>query len=92
MRNYLIELGVELSKSSPVFGALILDLAGAFTLTNIGYVLLVLYAGCQLGYLIWKWRRERALHHIHIEQARLERDVALQRLKHLQEECRGLEG
>lgn len=92
MRNYLIELGVELSKSSPVLGALVLDFAGALTITNIGYLLLVAYAACQLGYLIWKWRREKHLHILHLELARLERDTALERLKHLQEECRGLEG
>ena len=53
-------IAVESAKASPPVAVVAHQVANGWTLSHTLTALTILYVGAQLGYLLWKWRNERA--------------------------------
>ena len=53
-------IAVESVKASPPVAVVAHQVANGWTLSHTLTLLTIVYVGVQLGYLLWKWRNERA--------------------------------
>ena len=53
-------IAVESVKASPPVAVVAHQVANGWTLSHTLTALTIIYVGAQLGYLLWKWRNERA--------------------------------
>ena len=60
MSEKMKELLTEGAKSSPPIAVVAHQAATGWTLNHTLTALTILYVAAQLGYLLWKWRNERA--------------------------------
>lgn len=51
---------VEGAKASPPVAVVAHQISSGWTLSHTLTLLTIVYVGVQLGYLLWKWRNERA--------------------------------
>lgn len=53
-------IAVESAKASPPVAVVAHQISSGWTLSHTLTLLTIVYVGVQLGYLLWKWRNERA--------------------------------
>ena len=53
-------IAVESVKASPPVAVVAHQISSGWTLSHTLTLLTIVYVGVQLGYLLWKWRHERA--------------------------------
>ncbi len=53
-------IAVETAKASPPVAVVAHQISSGWTLSHTLTLLTIVYVGVQLGYLLWKWRNERA--------------------------------
>ncbi len=53
-------IAVESAKASPPVAVVAHQISSGWTLSHTLTLLTIVYVGVQLGYLVWKWRNERA--------------------------------
>ena len=53
-------IAVEAAKASPPVAVVAHQISSGWTLSHTLTLLTIVYVGVQLGYLLWKWRNERA--------------------------------
>ncbi len=53
-------IAVETAKASPPVAVVAHQISSGWTLSHTLTLLTIVYVGVQLGYLVWKWRNERA--------------------------------
>lgn len=58
--SILKAFGVEAAKASPPVAVVAHQAANGWTMSHTLTALTIVYVGAQLGYLLWKWRNERA--------------------------------
>lgn len=59
MRDWLIDLGIQVRNASPVGVAVILDANGSISLDKVGTLAVIVYTVLQAGFLVWKWNKAR---------------------------------
>ena len=58
--SILKALGIEVAKASPPVAVVAHQAVNGWTMSHTLTALTIVYVAAQLGYLLWKWRNERA--------------------------------
>ena len=71
MKSFVMELGNDLFRYTPAGGAMVLDLAGWLTLTNVMYLVIIIYTLIQVVITIRRWRNSVKLHDLEVRREQL---------------------
>lgn len=71
MKSFVMELGNDLFRYTPAGGAMVLDMAGWLTLTNVMYLVIIIYTLIQVVITIRRWRNSVKLHDLEVRREQL---------------------
>lgn len=71
MKSFVMDLGNDLIRYSPAGGAMVLDLAGWLTLSNVMYLVIIIYTLIQVVITIRRWRNSVKLHDLEVRREKL---------------------
>lgn len=71
MKSFVMDLGNDLIRYSPAGGAMVLDLAGWLTLSNVMYLVIIIYTLIQVVITIRRWRNSVQLHDLEVRREKL---------------------
>lgn len=71
MKSFVMDLGNDLFRYTPAGGAMVLDLAGWLTLTNVMYLVIIIYTLIQVVITIRRWRNSVKLHDLEVRREQL---------------------
>lgn len=71
MKSFVMDLGNDLFRYTPAGGAMVLDMAGWLTLTNVMYLVIIIYTLIQVVITIRRWRNSVKLHDLEVRREQL---------------------
>lgn len=71
MKSFVMDLGNDLFRYTPAGGAMVLDMAGWLTLTNVMYLVIIIYTLIQVVITLRRWRNSVKLHDLEVRREQL---------------------